>query len=467
MGPNSYMWIGWPASPQLDKYVAKLEGINRVMDNLEKRGYKGIVIGPWTSVETPEGEFQYGPFDSEKRYRESLIRGVGPKTTKMKFYHAFDPTPKYYQATELKPLELDPSYAYKGKENIAKKYFKEILKAADDRGLKTYYLLIAVCPTRDYAPKGMLETTDVFGNKMGFACLNTLGLPEYLEGVLRDVLDTYPSLGGIVLDHLEFPSYTSAETFSCFCDGCHAKAESYGYNLNDIKQSVLRFRSWIRDEENIKQISENGVTSMDTVAKVFSDEGLSDWFQFKFKSTNDFAARMQGIVHEVNPSLEFHIDTVAPSFCPISGTDVVSLSKYCDMTNPKLYPTAGYWGWHTRLVDYVNFIRKGNEISESTAIKFIVELFGLKGLSEYKSIDELKNKPFPVEFFRSETEKAAKWFGDKRRVRPWVWIDCDTIDEIRNIFKGIAEAGVEGAFVKQYSSATEEKLDVIHEEFGT
>jgi hypothetical protein len=460
------MWIGWPASPRLDEYVAKLEGIDQVMDNLSKRDFKGIIIGPWTAVETPEGEFQYGPFDSEKRYRESLRQKVGSKTRKMKFYHAFDPTPKYYESTELKPLELDPTFKHKGKENIAKKYFQEILNAADDRGLETYYLLIAVCPMRDYAPKGMLETTDVFGKKMGFACLNTPGLPEYLEGVLRDVLETYPSLGGIVLDHLEFPSYTSAETFCCFCDGCRAKAESYGYSLNEIKQSVLRFHSWIRDEKNIKQVSEYGVTSMDVIAKIFSDEGLSDWFKFKFKSANDFATRLQGIVNQLNPSLEFQIDTVAPSFCPISGTDVVGLSKYCTMTNPKLYPTAGYWGWHTRLPDYVNFVMTSNKIDEATAIKYIVNLFGLKGLSKYNNIKDLQNKPFPVEFFRSETEKAAKWFGDKQRVRPWVWIDCETIDEIRNIVRGIAEAGVEGAFFKQYSAATEQKLDIIQEEFS-
>lgn len=252
----------------------------------------------------------------------------------------------------------------------------------------------------------------------------------------------------------------------CFCEGCYSTANTLGYDLDQIKQSVLKLRSWIREKDNIKRIAEEGITSMDVIGKLFSEEKLSDWFQFKFESSNKFTQKIQQTVQKLDSSLELHMDFVTPSFCPISGTDVTGLNKYCDIVNPKLYPTAGYWGWHNRLSDYAEFILKENNLKEYTVVRFSENLFGLEGMSEFESVKDLKEKTFPVEFFKNETQKVAEWVDDSKKIRPWVWIDNEEIDEIRNIFRGISEVNVEGVFVKQYSSATEEKLNIIQEEFG-
>jgi hypothetical protein len=289
-----------------------------------------------------------------------------------------------------------------------------------------------------------------------------------MAGYLRDILDNYPDLDGVILDHLEFPSYTADALFTCFCDGCHAKAKSYGYDFNDLKQTALKFYSWIKnlDKRRIERISEDGMSPVDTMAEIFSHEDFVNWWQLKFKSTTELAGHIREIVNEVDPSLELHIDCVAPSFAPLSGVNVTSLSRYCNMFNPKFYPSTDYWGWHARLTSYADLIREGKEIDESVTFKFIVKLFGLKGLLRYKSINELKNTPLPTELFRNEAEKAIELFGDKRRIRPWVRLDYALTSEIRNMVRAIADAGLEGAFFRYYSAATEEKLDIIQEEFG-
>jgi len=457
---DANIWIGWPPSPQYSMNIGVLEGINQVMANLVERGFKGIVIGPWSAVENPKGKMEYGPFDSET-YRKSLRAGVGSKVIKTDWYHAFNPTPKYYEATNLKPRYLPEKI-----ENLGRKYFKEIVKAASDCGLNIYYLWLLDSKLEQPVPDNSQETADVFGRKMGWSCMNDPGLPEYMKGYLKDILDNYPEINGVILDSLGFASFEADEIFTCFCDVCRDKAESYGYNFSDLKLAALRFRSWLRDEKNIKQISENGISSIDYVAKIFSDKDFVDWLQFKFKSTNDIARSIHEVVQEVDPLLKLHIICMNPSFAPISGVDILNLKKYCDILTPKLYPTEDYWCWRHRLDSYVEFIRGGSGVDESTAIKFLSELFNLEWLSKYQSINELKSKVMPVEAFENEVKKLIDLFGDKSRIRPWIWLDYALTDEIKNVLKAVAGAGLKGAFFKRYSGATEEKLDMIQKEFG-
>lgn len=461
MSLDAGIWIGWPPSPQYSKYIGRLEGIDQVMDTLAERGFKEIVIGPWSAVKNPRGKKKYGPFDS-KAYRKSLREGMGSKVIKTDWYHAFDPTPKYYQATNLKPR-----YSPKKSENLGRNYFKEIVKAANDHGLKIHYLWLLASTLDEPVPENSQETTDVFGRKLGSTCFNDPGLPEYMKGYLKDILDNYPEIEGVILDSLVgFPAFEAHQLFTCFCGGCRAKAESYGYDFKDLKSAALKLYSWIRNSKNIKYVSENGMDSIDCVAKMFSSEDLVNWWRFKFKSTNDIARQVHEIVQEVDPSLTLAIITLNPSFAPISGVDTVSLRKYCDILTPKLYPTEDYWCWRHRIDSYVKFIREGSGVDEYTAIKFLGKLFNLEWLPKYRSINELKRKVIPITAFENEVKKLIDLFGDKSRIRPWIWLDYALTDEIRNVLKAVAGAGLKGAFFKRYSGATEEKLDMIQKEFG-
>ena len=460
--PKAYMWIGWPPSPRLNEYVAKIEGINNVLNSLIKRGFKGIVIGPWAAVKNPKGRRQYGPFTSDA-YRESLRRVIGDRCIKVDHYHPFNPTLRYYEASPLKPRIMP-----KGIENVGEKYFKEVVKAAYDRGLEIYYLWMLVCHTYGNPPNGAKEIIDVFNKGKEYVCPNTPGLPEYMEGYLRDILDNYPEVSGVILDHLEFPSYVAGEIFTCFCEGCRAKAEEYGYNFQSLKLGALKLYAWIKglSEERLRWYLENDLSPMDILAELFDYEGFIEWWQFRLRSIKELAKRIQEVVHEVDPSLELNMDSVAPSFCNISGVSLASLSRYSDMLNPKLYPTESYWGWRNRLASYVGFISSGAGVKEGTAFKFLIKLFGLKALSSYRNLDELRGEVFPTELFLNELEKAIRWYGNRRRIRPWVWLEYSSIREIKNMLQAIVKAGVEGAIFKQYSAATEEKLNLIQEELG-
>ncbi|MEM3406309.1 MAG: hypothetical protein QXJ06_04925 [Candidatus Aenigmatarchaeota archaeon] len=462
MTMDLYMWVGYPVSPYFEKWIGTLEGIDYMIDNLVKRGFNGIVIGPFSAIENPEGKRQYGPFNSEI-YRESLKQKMGSNIIKADFYHPFCPTEKYYQDTIVRAPYVS------GCENSGKKYFKQVMKVAKDKGLKVYYLWMSATPINEFAPINVQTITDVFGNKKGFICINTPGFSEYMAGYLKDILDNYSEINGIILDLLQFPSYTADLLFTCFCEACHNKAEEHGYAFNDFKRSALKIFSQIKnlDKEKIMQISDDGLGPIDTMAEIFSDENFVNWWNFKFSSINEFAQCIRNIVNDINPSLELNIDCVSPSFTPLFGVSLKSLRKYADVVNPKFYPSEDLFGWRGNLISYANFIRENREkeIEEHIVIKFLAELLNLKEVSKFKTLNELREASFSVEIFKNEVNKAVNLFGDKKRIKPWVRLDYALTSEIKNMIKALSSANLGGAIFRYYAAATEKKFDIIQKEF--
>jgi hypothetical protein len=196
------------------------------------------------------------------------------------------------------------------------------------------------------------------------------------------------------------------------------------------------------------------------------DEFLTDWFKFRFETVNELADELRQVINDVNPHLEFHIDSVTTSFAPCSGVSFKALRRFAYMINPKLYPATDLWGWRSRIKDYINLVRQNKSIDDSTMLKFIERVFGLIGISNFKTLNELYSKPLPKELFINELEKAALLFGSKHRIRPWLRIDYELVDEIRNMLKAIRESGVEGVFIRNYAAATQLKLKIIKEELN-
>ncbi|MEM3063135.1 MAG: hypothetical protein QW303_06310 [Nitrososphaerota archaeon] len=356
-----------------------------------------------------------------------------------------------------------------GCEISGKQYFKQVMKVAKDKGLKVYYLWMSATPINEFAPINIQAITDVFGNKKGFICINTPGFPEYMAGYLKDILNNYSEIDGIILDLLQFPSYTADLLFTCFCEACHNKAEKHGYAFNDFKRAALKIFSQIKslDKEKIVQISDDGLGPIDTMAEIFSNEDFVNWWNFKFSSINEFAQCIRNIVNDINPSLELNIDCVSPSFTPLFGVSLKSLRKYADVINPKFYPSEDLFGWRGNLISYANFIRENREkeIEEHIVIKFLAELLNLKEVSKFKTLTELREVSFSVELFKNEVNKAVNLFGDKKRIKPWVRLDYALTSEIENMIKALSSANLGGAIFRYYAAATEEKLNMIQKEF--
>jgi hypothetical protein len=458
---NAYMWVGYPVAPRYELWPGVLEGIDKMFDKLVDAGFKGLVLGPFSALEDIHGKRSYGPFTSEI-WHEALREHIGSKSIKINLYHAFKPNFKNYEGTQVKPIHVT------GAENSGLKWFTTLLKEAKERGLKTYYLWMLACQISELAPQGVSEVTNVFDNKMDFLCLNTPGLAEYMKGYLKDILENYPDIDGVIVDHLEIPSYTSELLFTCFCEACKRKADKLGYDFERMKAAVLKFYSNITNlnETTIKKVAEGEMGVNDFVGSIMGDEFLTDWFKFRFETVNELADELRQVINDVNPHLEFHIDSVTTSFAPCSGVSFKALRRFGYMVNPKLYPATDLWGWRSRIKDYINLVRQNKSIDDFTMLKFIERVFGLIGISNFKTLNELYSKPLPKELFINELEKAALLFGSKHRIRPWLRIDYELVDEIRNMLKAIRESGVEGVFIRNYAAATQLKLKIIKEELN-
>jgi len=431
------------------------------MNKLVEAGFKGLVIGPFSALEDPNGRRYYGPF-TEDIWHEALREHIGSKSIRMNLYHAFKPNPKNYEGTEVKPIHVS------GAEVSDLKWFSTLLKEAKDRGMKVYYLWMLACQISELAPKNVSEVTNVFGKGMDFLCLNTPGLAEYMKGYLKDILENYPDIDGVIVDHLEIPSYTSDLLFTCFCNACRRTADKLGYDFERMKLAALKtYRDLVYlDEKTIKKIADGEIGFSDLLGSVIGDEYIREWLEFRFETINKLANELRQVIIDVDPNLEFHIDAITTSFAPCSGVSFKRLSSYAHMINPKLYPATDLWGWRTRIKDYINLVRQNKPIDDATMFRFLEKLFGIKGLSNFSSLDELYKKPLPVELFINELEKASLLFGTKQRVRPWLRIDYAMVDEIRNMLRAVKLAGVEGVFIRNYAAATQVKLNIVKEELG-
>jgi hypothetical protein len=98
--------------------------------------------------------------------------------------------------------------------------------------------------------------------------------------------------------------------------------------------------------------------------------------------------------------------------------------------------------------------------------KFLERIFGIKGISMFKTLHELYNNSLPMELFINELEKASILFNAKYRIRPWLRIDYELVDEIKNMLRAVKEADIEGIFIRNYAAATEPKLNIIKEKLG-
>jgi hypothetical protein len=455
------MWVGYPVAPHYELWPGVLEGIDKMLDKLAEKGFKGLVIGPFSALENPNGKRQYGSFTNEI-WHEALRKHIGSKIIKMDLYHAFKPNMKNYEGTEVKPIHIV------GAEASGLKFFSTVLKEAKDKGMKVYYLWMLACQISELAPQNVSEITDIFGNKMDFLCLNTRGITEYMRGYLKDILENYTDIDGVIVDHLEIPSYTSNLLFTCFCDACKEKAHKLGYDFERMKLAALKVRSDLMnlDKQTIKKIANDEIGFSDLLGSVIGNEYVYEWLKFRFKTVNDLANELRQVTNEVNPNLEFHVDAVTTSFSPCSGVNFKSLKKYAYMINPKLYPATDLWGWRARIKDYINLIRQNKSIDDITMFKFLERIFGIKGISMFKTLHELYNNSLPMELFINELEKASILFNAKYRIRPWLRIDYELVDEIKNMLRAVKEADIEGIFIRNYAAATEPKLNIIKEELG-
>jgi hypothetical protein len=441
-----------------------LEGIDNVLDNLIKRGIRGIVLGPlWCAevVKHPGEGSPYGPFH-EEIYRESLRKNVGEKTIYTKWFHAFEPDLELYRRTRIKPYtrppmeknELDP--------------YAQIIKTAKEKGMRILILYITATPSVVILPEGSTEIRDIAGNKMGFSCINDPELPEYTWAYLHDIYQHYPEIDGFAVDHIEFPSYTLAEVFTCFCDGCRAKASELGYSFERLRATAKKLYTCLSviKSHDVQAILETRRGILDYFELLLRDTSFIDWIRFRMESTNSFATKVRSFIKEMNPKLEVNIDAVTTSFALPSAADFHSLRDICDSINPKLYITSDFWGWKGKITEYVKTLTGINpELSEEACLTLLYKIFGLDGLSEIKSLKELNEKPISYETLLSELNKATAWFGDKSRVRPWIRIDISA-EELHNMLMAIKDANVGPPLIRMYDVAPDEKIETISRELN-
>jgi len=454
--PSAFMWID---TPLFDRSAVGLEGVDRTLDILMDAGIRGIVLGPpWTAevTETREQGRSHGPF-TDRVFRESLRVNIGAKPIYTRWYHAFEPDERLYRFTRLKP--------YKAPDRGRKPdLFKQILKGSKEKGLRVLLLVEGATPTVFLnPPEGSVMMEDVLGNEMGYNCPNDPEFPEYMEAYMRDCYQHYPEIDGFVVDHLEFPSYTTSEIFACFCGACRKKASSLGFSFEGLKLGARRTYKRLAHltPDHVATISTARSGILDSFAAFAGDRELSDWISFKVGSLNALFETLQACTKDIDPKLELDLDCVTASFALLSGVDLRKLGGYADFVNPKLYTTPDFWGWRGRISEYFKTLTMLNPmVSEQATLTLLHKIFGMELLSGGRTLEETVGAKFSRRVLSSEVHKNVAFLGGRHKLRPWIRMDIEA-EELINLLESLTETKVEGILIRSYEVATEEKLNAI------
>ena len=215
------------------------EGLNRVLDNIQRAG--ASVISPTLGVYAPAPDGQGSrepPLDVSGEAR-LLDRPLwGRRELWMRGYTPHPPDPRIWADAPYPPPPLAPP-------ELQIDVVRQIVDGARARGLSVE---IQVSPyTLPGAPGGQTFGSGHGSGNLddrprrvdgsvaerivaGHGCLNNPRVRALGQARLREAVLHYPDVDGIFLDWCEYTSYFLEDCFTCFCEHCRAAATALGYD---------------------------------------------------------------------------------------------------------------------------------------------------------------------------------------------------------------------------------------------
>jgi hypothetical protein len=188
------------------------EGIEPVLDNLEKAGVTAVATNPTVTTEAPEGQGSFQPpadaGSSPRIFDRPLF---GKKLLWVTGAPSYHPREDFYANTSYKPRKANELTVTHGH------LIEDFINAALKRGMEVYFQVNGATPSgikeedRPQLPNGkrpqlMAET----------GCLASPAIRAYNRAYVKDLLKRYPQITGFRPDWPEYPCYKLDEAFQDF-----------------------------------------------------------------------------------------------------------------------------------------------------------------------------------------------------------------------------------------------------------
>ncbi len=457
----------------LPEYIQS-EGVDGVLDNLERIGANAVATSPYLMEEADEETGQREPpADANAGAVRLLDRPLfGKREVWVKTAPSFVADKTLYQGLRYQPSE--PTDLTHSQGHI----LKDFIAAGHKRGIKVYFQVQAAIPPgyrvqfggpvdedRARLPDGSIPEKRLAKNG-SLASPQILG---YEDALIRDIIRNYPDLTGIRYDWPEYPPYFLDSVFLDFSYHAEKAAERMGFNFERMRRDVgalyNKIHGGLTDSDLIPWVKDADGGRYHLLRLMSDYPGVSSWLRFKARLVEDMIAGFRRTMNQAGAEqMELLPNAFPPPFTIPSGMDFRRVARYTTAISCKLYTMH----WPMILRFYGDQILGANPgLSSKLLAQALVNLLDI---ADDGGLDTIEDYSYPAPNVphavgpRAQGRKIAQAQRDAGDTPVYVLAHgYGPLDDFRKRLEVARDAGQHGYWVNRYAYLSDDKLEVIRE----
>jgi len=440
------------------------EGIDAVLNNLEKVGATAVATNPTVTTEAPEGQGSFQPPSDAGSSPRLFDRPLfGKKSLWVKSAPSYHPNERLYRDTSYSPRKANELTITHGH------IIDDFIKAALERGLKVYLQVNAATPSNlmtDDTPR--LPNGEIPNNRMAnTGSLASPAIRSYNRAFVRDLLAKYPNITGFRPDWPEYPCYKLDEAFQDF--GMHIKpwAESRGFAYQAIKKEVGAFYNYLHGSLTNTDLADWADIDRGKWAQVRllrQYPAILEWLRLKAALSTDLLRDWREAITEAGgPEKELSANAFMVPLTLFTGFDFSGASKHCNAISPKLYTMH----WSAMIEFWGSVLLERNAgLDETLVTRALVNLFDLNDnitatkLSDFGYPEPHEAHPIPNEPQTRKIQQVLNEVQDRSQITALMH-GYGPIKDFSRRFQIVADSDAHGVWINRYGYLGDDKLEAI------
>jgi len=439
------------------------EGIEPVLDNLEKAGVTAVATNPTVTTEAPEGQGSFQPPSDAGSSPRIFDRPLFGKTSLWVTGAAsYQPHEPFYAHTSYKPRKANELTVTHGH------LIEDFINAALKRDMKVYLQVNGATPSglkdEDWPllpngnkPQRMAET----------GCLASPAIRAYNRAYVKDLLKKYPQITGFRPDWPECPCYKLDEAFQDFNPQVKTWADSHGFDYDAIKTEVGSFYNYLHGSltnEDLEDWASIDRGKWSQIRLLRRYPGILEWLRLKSALSVDLLQDWRETITEAgSKDIELSANAFMAPFNLFTGLDYSQAAQCCDAISPKLYTM--HWSamiefWGSVLLDH------NASLDEKLVVRSLAHLFDIEDevtatkVTDYGYPEPHEPHPIPDSPQARKIRQVISEVGNSTQVTTLMHGYGPLKDFVRR-FKVVAGSPAHGVWINRYGYLSDKKLEAV------
>jgi len=440
------------------------EGVEGVLDNLEKCGATAVACNPTVTAPSAEGEGSFQPPSDAGSSPRLFDRPLwGKRELWVRSGASYEPVEEFYRDTSYAPRRANDLTQAHGS------IIGQFIDGALERGLEVYLQVGATQPPglrdedRPRLPGGGLPQDRMADT----GSLASPAIRSYIRAYVRDLLNAYPQITGLRPDWPEYPCYKLDEAFQDFGPQVRVWAGEHGFDFEPICSAAGELYDTLHGGLKNAHLEDWASPERGRFALVNALRGsaaLAEWLRLKAALSVDLLREWRAALTAYGgEDKKLSANAFMPPYTLFTGFDFAGAAEFCSAASPKLYTMH----WSAMVEFWGRVLMERNEgLDERVVVRALAHLFDLgdaidaEGLSDYgyPAPDEPHPVPDGCQLRKIAQVRAAA--GPEMAITPLVHGYGPVNDVVRR-FRLVAESGADGVWINRYGYLGDDKIEAI------